>query len=146
MIKYKKQQYYDIRTPISDEVLMQLFSETCKVNKVDIDDDTARKIVTSYITGILYYLYKNPEYYIDMKKFVLYRDTNLNNLVTIEAKGDNNAQTILDYYSKGGVMLEELEKLIMGFVNGLLTHSIAKQAELTEKISNIENLTNKCSE
>ena len=41
MISYKKQKYNDIRTPMTDEVFVQLVQETLKVNGVKVKEEVA---------------------------------------------------------------------------------------------------------
>ena len=92
MISYKKQKYSDIRTPMTDEVFVQLVQETLKVNGVEVKEEVARRVLLSVFTSMAYYLYEEPTRYIDFKKMVLYRDVNLNNLLVLEAKEGENAQ------------------------------------------------------
>ena len=77
MISYKKQKYSDIRTPMTDEVFVQLVRETLKANGVEVEEEVARRVFLSVFTSMAYYLYEEPTRYIDFKKMVLYRDINL---------------------------------------------------------------------
>lgn len=137
MISYKKQKYNDIRTPIPDDVFVKLLQDTLKVNGVELSEDVSRRVLSSLLTSMAYYLYNYPEYYIDFKKMVLYRDIKLSNLFILEAKEGENAKTIMNYYKKGGAFSEELEKLIKGFVNNILQYSTQKQLEVDMEIAKI---------
>ena len=137
MISYKKQKYNDIRTPIPDDVFVKLLQDTLKVNGVELSEDVSRRVLSSLLTSMAYYLYNCPEHYIDFKKMVLYRDIKLSNLFILEAKEGENAKTIMNYYKKGGAFSEELEKLIKGFVNNILQYSTQKQLEVDMEIAKI---------
>ena len=86
-----------------------------------------------------YYLYEEPTRYIDFKKMVLYRDVNLNNLLVLEAKEGENAQSIMDFYRNGGAYSEELERLVKSFIEGILEYSTAKEVEVTSTINKIKS-------
>lgn len=137
MISYKKQKYNDIRTPIPDDVFVKLLQDTLKANGVELSEDVSRRVLSSLLTSMAYYLYNYPEYYIDFKKMVLYRDIKLSNLFILEAKEGESAKTIMNYYKKGGAFSEELEKLIKGFVNNILQYSTQKQLEVDMEIAKI---------
>lgn len=138
MIQYKKQKYNDIRSALADNVFVNLLRETLRVNKVEVAEDETRRIFVSLLAAMSYYLYEHPEYYIDLNKMVIYRDTNLKNLITIEAKEGENAKSIMDFYKNGGAFSEELEKLVKAFVQGMLEYSQNKEVEITKEISNIK--------
>ena len=139
MISYKKQKYSDIRTPMTDEVFVQLVQETLKVNGVEVKEEIARRVLLSVFTSMAYYLYEEPTRYIDFKKMVLYRDVNLNNLLVLEAKEGENARTIMNFYKNGGAFSEELEKLITSFIKGILAYSTEKEIEVTSTINKIQS-------
>ena len=139
MISYKKQKYSDIRTPMTDEVFVQLVQETLKVNGVEVKEEVARRVLLSVFTSMAYYLYEEPTRYIDFKKMVLYRDVNLNNLLVLEAKEGENAQSIMDSYKNGGAYSEELERLVKSFIEGILEYSTAKEVEVTSTINKIKS-------
>ena len=139
MISYKKQKYNDIREAMPDDVFVQLMQGTLKANKIDADEETSRRILLSLLTSMAYYLFKEPIYYVDFKKMVLYRDIKLSNLLVLEAKEGESADTIMKYYKNGGAYSEELERLVRSFIEGLLTHSTQKQAEIAEEINRIKN-------
>lgn len=139
MITYKKTKYSDIRRAMPDDVFVQLVQGTLKANGVEIDGETARRVLLSLLTSMAYYLYNEPEFYIDFKKMVLYRDIKLNNLLVLEAKEGENAESIMTHYKNGGAFSEELEKLITSFVRGLLEHSVKKEAEVTQEINKIKS-------
>ena len=145
MITYKKQKYNDIRTSMPDDVFVQLMQGTLKANGVEISEDVARRVLLSLLTSMSYYLYEQPEFFIDFKKMVMYRDTALNNLLVLEAKEGENAQSIMDFYKNGGAFSEELEKLVKTFVHTLLRYSTTKEAEVTAEINKIKSSTeSKC--
>lgn len=139
MISYKKQKYNDIRTPMSDDVFVQLVRETLKVNGVEVNEDVSRRILSSLLASMAFYLYNYPEFYIDFKKMVLYRDVKLSNLLVLESKEGESAKTIMNYYKNGGAFSEELEKLVEGFVKTILQHSTEKQVEVTAEINKIKS-------
>ena len=110
-----------------DDTFVQLVQGTLKANGVEISEDVARRVLLSLLTSMAFYLYEQPTLYVDFKKMVLYRDIALNNLLVLEAKPGENAQSIMDFYKNGGAFSEELEKLVRAFVEGILKHSSAKE-------------------
>ena len=116
MITYKKTKYSDIRRAIPDDVFVQLIQGTLKANGVEIEEETARRVLLSLLTSMAYYLYNEPELYIG-----------------------ENAQSIMNYYKNGGAFSEELEKLVTSFIKGLLEYSTAKEAEVTKEINKIKS-------
>lgn len=139
MISYKKQKYDDIRTPMPNDVFVQLVRETLKANGVEVNEDVSRRILSSLLASMAFYLYNYPEFYIDFKKMVLYRDVKLSNLLVLESKEGESAKTIMDYYKNGGAFSEELEKLVEGFVKTILQHSTEKQVEVTAEINKLRS-------
>ena len=139
MITYKKQKYNDIRTSMPDDVFVQLVQGTLKANGVEVSEEVARRVLLSLLTSMAFYLYEQPEFFIDFKKMVLYRDVALNNLLVLEAKDGENAQSIMNFYKNGGAFSEELEKLVKAFVEGLLQHSTAKEVAVTAEINKIKS-------
>ena len=77
MITYKKQKYNDIRTSMPDDVFVQLVQGTLKANGVEVSEEVARRVLLSLLTSMAFYLYEQPEFFIDFKKMVLYRDVAL---------------------------------------------------------------------
>lgn len=140
MITYKKQKYDDIRTSIPDDVFVTLIQETLKVNGVEIEKSVARRVLASLLSSMAYYFYSNPEFFVDFKKMVLYRDIKLNNLLVLESKDGESAEDIFEYYRKGGSYSEELSDLIKAFVKGLLNYSVNKEKELSEEINKIQEV------
>lgn len=122
-----------------DDVFVQLVQGTLKANGVEINEDVARRILLSLLTSMAYYLYNEPEFFVDFKKMVLYRDVALNNLLVLEAKEGENAESIMTYYKNGGAFSEELEKLVESFVKTILQHSIEKQIEVSAEINKIKS-------
>lgn len=141
MLKYKTEKYNAFRKPVDSSVLSQLLQETLKNEGITIDTDVAIRVLSYFLAGAAFYLYNNPEFYVDFKKMILYRDTKLNNLFVMEAKGGNNAQSIMDYFISGGAFSEELEALVKSFVQGMLKYSQKKEDEVSKDIDRIKNLT-----
>jgi len=139
MISYKKQKYSDIREPMSDEVFVQLVQGTLKANGVTVGEEVARRVLVSLLASMAYYLYNEATFYIDFKRMIMYRDTNLNNLLVLESKWGENAESIMNYYKNGGAFSEELEKLVKSFVQNMLEYSQKKQVEVTEEINKIRS-------
>ena len=98
MISYKKQKYNEIRTSMPDDIFVQIVQKTLKANGVEINEEVSRRVLLSLLTSMAYYLYNEPEFFVDFKKMVLYRDVSLNNLLVLEAKEGENAKSIMDYY------------------------------------------------
>lgn len=138
MISYKKQKYNDIRTAISDKVLVELLQKTLESNKVQIDYATTKRVLLAFLSSISFYLYNYPEFYVDLKKMVLFRDSALENLFVLQAKESENAKTIMEHYKNGGAFSEELEELIKNFVTGVLEYSTLKEQELSESITKLK--------
>ena len=139
MISYKKQKYNEIRTSMPDDIFVQIVQKTLKANGVDINEEVSRRVLLSLLTSMAYYLYNEPEFFVDFKKMVLYRDVSLNNLLVLEAKEGENAKSIMDYYKNGGAFSEELEKIILTFLKGLIAHSTAKEVEVQSTIDKIKD-------
>ena len=104
MIQYKKQKYNDIRSALADNVFVNLLRETLRVNKVEVAEDEARRIFVSLLAAMSYYLYEHPEYYIDLNKMVIYRDTNVKKLTHIESKEGENHKSLIAYYIYRGAI------------------------------------------
>lgn len=146
MIKLRKQEYNEIREPINDDVFVGITKETLKVNGVDVNEETARAIMLSWLTSMVYYMYKNSTKYIDLKKMVIYRDVDLKNLLTIEAKPYENAASIMQYYKDGGIYADELSRIVKSFVKGVLSYSQEKQAEVNADLEKINKVKTRKSE
>lgn len=140
MIKYKEQRYDSIRRPINSDILVQILQDTLKVYHVDLNKEDVKGILVSVLSSISYYFFQNPAVYIDFPKMVLYRHTNLKNLITLEAKGNENAQSILKYYQDGGLYSEQLKELVQNFTKCLLEYSQEREVELSAEIQSLNKL------
>lgn len=140
MISYKKQRYDEIRTKVDDEVLVDLLRKTLAANGLKTDDSVARRVLLSYFASVSFYLYANPQLYIDFAKMVLYRDSKLENLLVLESKNNESARSIIDYYKNGGAFTEELTKLVDKFIRGVLKDSTKKEQELAKQINKLNKV------
>lgn len=141
MLKYKSESYETGRAPISSDILVQVFQEVLKNESIEVEPEVARRIIQYFLASVSYYFYNNPEFFVDFKKMVLYRDSKLQNLITLEAKDGENAETIKQYLSSGGAFSEELISMVDSFVKNMLNYSTKKEKEVTSDIERIKKLT-----
>ena len=136
-----KDEYSDGRSSIDTGILEKILGESLKISaEVDLNNTELKKTVALLMAGIGYYFYLHPEQYVDFGKFVAYRSISLNNLWTIEAKCGENAESIYNYYKKGGLEFEEIKKLVKDYASDILEDSIQRNKKLSEDIKDMKNI------
>ena len=126
---------------MDDKFLSMFLTSLLKGQGINVGIEQSRTIALRFIAGIAYYLYSNPQIYLDLGKYAIYRGCRLDNLLTVEAKNGENAQSIQDYYEAGGLQLEQLQGMITTFAKGLLTSASESQQDALDEIAKIEQLT-----
>lgn len=143
MIKYNKNEYMLGRERVEGDLVFELFRKVTEEQGVAIDTDKCRHIVIGFLSKVAHNLYLEPEKYLDMGMFVLYRSENLYNLITMQAKTGENAQSIKNYVDNGGLYGADIQKLVKTFAGELLEDSIERETKATETITKLTSLSKK---
>lgn len=142
MLKYFKDSYSDGRSPIDTGLLASILQESLKLSgKVEVSKEVCYGVISLLFSGINYYFYLHPEQYIDFGKFVAYRNIDLKNLLVVEAKEPENANSIYEYYKNGGIQIDILKGLIDDYALNLFLNSIKDEEKAKEDIEKLKGLT-----
>lgn len=143
MLKYNKNDYDEGRERVKGDLAINFLKKALEKNDIKIEDNVCKRVFMDFASNLFFNLYEEPEKYLDMGKFVIYRSANLFNLLTIQAKSGENAKTILDYVAHGGVYSEELGNLVENFVRNLSEEAVREQQKTSQKVNELTQLSNK---
>lgn len=143
MLKCNKERYDDFRQKADEIVIRDFMGKALKSQEIQIKEGKERYVAIAFLSGLMFYLFENPDKYIDLGKFVIYRSSNLENLLTFEAKDGENARTIFNYYEQGGLYSEELLSLIRTYAESLIVQATEDEAKAEEHINRLKAQTNK---
>lgn len=142
VLKYFEDKYSDGRSPIDTGLIAKILRESLSLAGAPVIDEAICQAAASmFIACINYYFYLHPEQYIDFGKFVAYRNVDLKNLLVIEAKESENANSIYNYYKDGGIQAELLKIMINNFAADLVVKSMADEEAAKEDIEKLKGLT-----
>lgn len=128
---------------MDEKFIMMFMGSLLQAQKIQVSVEQARTIALSFLSGLSYYLYQNPHVYMDLGRYAIYRNCRLDNLITVEAKAGENAQSIKDYYESGGLQAEEIKEMVYNFARGLVNSARSSQESASDDISKIEELASK---
>lgn len=148
MLRYKLERYDTCREQVSGEVLTDLLTNSLQECGVQLNKTQAEKAILTFLTNLSYLFYECPEMFIDLPKMAIYRrGDNINNLITLEAKGAKNgvetrenAQTIRDFYREIYFPKMDITDAVSDYVNGIATHSSNAEQKTNKDISILQSL------
>lgn len=146
MIEYYKNEYEEGRQRVDGEFVLKLFQEAFRKNELHIDKKVCKHVLINFLTSLSYSLFNEPERYMDLGKFVVYRSENLHNLLTFQAKDGENALSIKQYVDRGGLYSEELTEVVTEFVENLSASALEEQQKSISKIAELNELSEKARE
>ena len=141
-MKYYKERYEQLNKYEGIAPVEHLLTSVLNKEGIEIDSEKARRIILMLLGELGRMFFYEPQNYFDFGKFVAYRKgSDKNNLITVEAKEGEDAETIHAYLRSGGLYVPELQNLAESFINGLLVRSVQAQKAAIEDIQKLTALT-----
>lgn len=141
-MKYYKERYEQLNRYEGTVPVEHLLTSVLNKEGIEIDSEKARRIILMLLGELGRMFFYEPQNYFDFGKFVAYRKgSDKNNLITVEAKEGEDAETIHAYLRSGGLYVPELQNLAESFINGLLVRSVQAQKAAIEDIQKLTALT-----
>lgn len=140
MLRWYQERYDDGRQKVGTELLAQILIESLKISGINIPPKVALDTLFLFLSGVNYYFYLHPEQYVDLGRFALYRSSEPDNLIRIDSKEGQTAETIYDYYKRGGLLFEEMGEVLKAFAKGLISSAHESEKSTLEDIEKVRNL------
>lgn len=141
-MKYYKERYEQLNKYEGTAPIENLLISVLNKEGIEIDSEKARRIILMLLGELGRMFFYEPQNYFDFGKFVVYRKgSDKNNLLTVEAKEGEDAETIHAYLRSGGLYVPELQNIAEAFITGLLEHSVKAQKATIEDIQKLTSLT-----
>lgn len=141
MLRYYLDRYNKDREKADPIALTKLMQIALKKAKVELPEIEATKVAIKFLVDLADFFYRNPDTYLSLGPFALYRCApNNKNLLTMDSI-KSNAKEIKDFYDMFGLDMEELKDLTSKFVEGLIQHSSEAEKKATEEIEKIKRAT-----
>ena len=116
MLRYEKEKYTDGRGEACPTKLDEIMGKCLLELGIEVPETTKRRLVMGFLVNLVHHLFLNPQEYFDLRRFVLYRGSETENLLKIETKDDLNAEEIKNYFEDGGYGFIKINAIMNDFM------------------------------